>query len=243
VFSVDGILNINKPAGITSHRVVEEVRKILGIRRVGHMGTLDPQARGVLLLGVGKGTKLTSLLQGLPKTYRALMVLGIRTDTQDAWGRVISCQSDFKVSRTDIIEVFAQFQGEIEQVPPMFSAVKYRGRPLYKYGRKGIYLERKPRKVTIMRLELLDYRDNQVVFEVCCSKGTYVRTLCDDMGQRLGCGGHLADLERIKVGDFTIEQAIDLEKLRRSCQEGTLHQYLYTIDQIKETLSSDKEAG
>jgi tRNA pseudouridine55 synthase len=128
---LDGILNVYKLPGMTSHDVVKEVRRILGIRRVGHMGTLDPQAKGILLIGVGRGTKMASSLLALPKTYRATMVLGVKTDTQDAWGKIIGQNHDFRVTKADLLQVFSEFTGEIEQVPPIFSALKYRGKPLY----------------------------------------------------------------------------------------------------------------
>jgi tRNA pseudouridine55 synthase len=223
---------------MTSHDVVKEVRRILKIRRVGHMGTLDPQAKGVLLVGIGKGTKMARFLLELPKTYRAVMILGIRTDTQDALGKIIYKTTDFRISEAKLLQVFSEFIGEIDQIPPMFSAIKYKGRPLYSYGRKGVFLERKPRRVRIMELNLLEYKENRVAFELSCSKGTYVRTLCDDIGERLGCGGHLLDLERTKVGDFKVEQALRLEQLERGWLEGNLDQYLYSIEYIKNLLAN-----
>lgn len=225
--NLDGLLNINKQPGMTSHDVVKEVRKILGIKRVGHMGTLDPYAKGVLLVGVGKGTKMASFFLGLPKTYRATMVLGISTDTQDAWGKVIFQNNDFMVSKEDLLQVFSEFTGEIQQIPPIFSAIKYRGKPLYSYGRRGISVEIKPRKVTIKELTLVDYKDKRVDLEICCSKGTYIRTLCNDIGKRLGCGAHLADLERTRVGEFCIEEALTLKELEEALNQGELNRYLY----------------
>ncbi|OGW12597.1 MAG: tRNA pseudouridine(55) synthase TruB [Nitrospinae bacterium RIFCSPLOWO2_12_FULL_45_22] len=196
------------------------------------MGTLDPQAKGVLLIGVGRGTKMAPFLLELPKTYRAMMVLGIKTDTQDAWGKIISQKDDFRVSKEELLQVFSKFTGEIEQIPPIFSALKYHGKPLYSYARKGISLEIKPRKVNIKELRFLEYKDNRVDFEIYCSKGTYIRTLCNDIGERLGCGAHLARLERTRVGEFRIEEALTLKELERASAQGELDRYLHPIEPL-----------
>lgn len=211
---MDGILNINKPTGLTSHDVVKRVRRILKIQKVGHAGTLDPEASGVLLVCMGRGTKLVEHLMNLPKHYRGTMRLGIKTDTQDAWGQVIFQGSVPQFTREQLLGVFSEFTGVIQQVPPMFSALKHQGRRLYDLARQGIEVERQPREVQIRALRLLEVSGSLVDFEVECSRGTYVRTLCSDMGDRLGCGAHLSRLERIRVGPFALEEALTLEDLQ-----------------------------
>ncbi|MBI1987532.1 MAG: tRNA pseudouridine(55) synthase TruB [Nitrospinae bacterium] len=211
---MDGILNINKPRGLTSHDVVKRVRRILNIKKVGHAGTLDPEARGVLLVCVGRGTKLVEHLMNLPKLYRGTMRLGIKTDTQDAWGQVIFQGAEPQFTREQLLGVFSEFTGVIQQIPPMFSALKHQGRRLYDLARQGIQVERQPRQVQIRALRLLEVSGSLVDFEVECSRGTYVRTLCSDIGDRLGCGAHLSRLERIRVGPFALEEALTLEDLK-----------------------------
>lgn len=217
---MDGVLNLNKPGGMTSHDVVDRVRRILEIKKVGHAGTLDPGASGVLIICVGKATKLAGSFMKLTKSYRGTMVLGIRTDTQDAWGKVTSRDSQPECGWDPVRKIFSEYIGEIEQIPPMYSALKYRGRRLYSLARQGIQVERPPRKVYIFSLKLLDIRNAQVEFEVECSKGTYVRTLCSDIGDRLGCGAYLARLERTRVGEFRLEDALTLEDLQALKEKG-----------------------
>lgn len=209
-----GLLVIDKPAGMTSHDVVDRVRDVLGLKKVGHSGTLDPDATGVLLVGVGKATRLLSFLQTLPKTYTASVRFGITTDTQDAAGEVIderTCAFDVD----DLEREAARFVGEISQLPPMVSAVKVGGEPLHKAARRGEEVERKPRKVRIYRLEILSFdpETNGADLSVECSSGTYVRTLAHDLGEQLGCGAHVAALRRTVVGSFTEDEAIALDDL------------------------------
>lgn len=223
---MDGILNINKATGLTSHDVVKRVRKILKIKKVGHAGTLDPGASGVLLVCVGKGTKLVEQLMNLPKLYRGTMRLGIRTDTQDAWGQVIFQGPVPQFTREQLLAVFSEFTGVIQQVPPMFSALKHQGRRLYDLARQGIQVERQPREVQIRALRLMEVSGSLVEIEVECSRGTYVRTLCSDIGDRLGCGAHLSRLARIRVGPFSLEEALtleDLEGLKENPQQLAQH--------------------
>lgn len=213
---MDGILNINKPKGITSHDVVEQVRKIFRFKKIGHAGTLDPDATGVLVLCLGKATKSVRFLINDDKEYEAIMVLGISTDSQDASGRVLKRADNLKVSETDIYEVMEKFRGEIEQIPPMFSAVHYRGKRLYQLARQGKVVKRIPRPVKIFSLKVIKIELPRIKFNVVCSKGTYIRTLCADIGEALGCGAHQEELIRIRSGTFHIRDSLTLEELRKS---------------------------
>ncbi len=213
---MNGILVVNKPQGITSHDVVARVRRIFRIRRVGHAGTLDPLATGVLVILLGKSTKLFNKFQSLDKAYRATLKLGVTTHTADILGKVIEQRPYVGITQAKIEEVFQKFIGEIEQTPPMVSAVKIGGKRLYKLARKGIAVDRKPRVIRINTLRLINFVDSAVEFYVECSKGTYVRQLAEDMGRALGCGACITQIERTKVGDFAIEQAVKLEDLKES---------------------------
>jgi len=207
------VLIVDKPQGMTSHDVVVRLRRSSGIRKIGHSGTLDPAATGVMLVLVGRATKIARFLVELEKEYRGHMILGRTTDTQDAAGRVTGERDASGVTREQVEAAFARFVGEIEQVPPMVSAVKHEGTPLYVLARKGVEVERKPRTVTIERLRLLGFEPPRVAFGVVCSKGTYVRTLAADVGEVLGCGAHLGGLERVRVGEFGVGDARPLEEL------------------------------
>lgn len=211
---MDGFLNVNKPKGITSHDVVDEIRRLVGREKVGHTGTLDPEATGVLPVAVGKATKVIQFLKE-GKEYRATMRLGITTDTQDITGKVIAKSEEINVSEDKTREAFKDFLGKIEQVPPMVSALKVKGKRLYKLAREGKEIERPKREVEIYNLNLLKYKPPDITFEVSCSKGTYVRTLCHDMGKALGPGACLKSLVRTKSGIFTLEESHTLEELRR----------------------------
>ncbi len=213
---MDGILSINKPKGITSHDVVVQVRKIFHLQKVGHAGTLDPDATGVLVICLGKATKSVRFLVNDDKEYEAIMVLGISTDSQDAGGRVLKRIDKLKVSETDVREAIKGFRGEIEQVPPMLSAVHYRGKRLYQLARQGKVVKRIPRPIKIFSLEILKMELPRVKFSVVCSKGTYIRTLCADIGEALGCGAHQAELIRIRSGAFHIRDSLTLEELRKA---------------------------
>ncbi len=206
---MNGVVIVDKPAGITSHDAVDKVRKILGTKKAGHTGTLDPIATGVLPVCVGEATKIVSFLQGDDKVYEVTMLLGVRTDTQDVTGRVIAEQA-CRVSETEIHDVLVAFSGTITQVPPQYSAVKVRGKALYKWARKGVTVEVPARQVEIREILLRKIELPRVRFAVTCSKGTYVRTLCADMGDRLGCGATLESLRRTRNGIFREENAICL---------------------------------
>jgi len=188
---VDGILNINKPRDRTSFSVVAMVRRLSGERRVGHAGTLDPAATGVLPVCLGQGTRVTEYLVDAAKTYRAQIELGVATDTYDASGKITEQGDPSGISREQVESALASFRGTIQQIPPMYSAVKHLGQPLYKLARSGIEVERKSRRAEIYRLEITDWQLPVVTIEVECSKGTYIRSLAYDLGRSLGCGAHL----------------------------------------------------
>ncbi len=210
-----GVLLVDKPAGPTSHDVVDAVRRGFGIRKVGHCGTLDPLATGLLILVLGKATRLAQYLIGDDKEYRGHLVLGISTDSQDAQGEIVDRRPIDSVTEERVAEVFARFQGDILQTPPMVSAIKKGGKPLYKLARKGKSVEREPRLVHIYELLLEGFDPPRVAFSVRCSKGTYVRTLCADIGESLGCGAHLGGLRRIRSGSFDVEEAAAFEEILR----------------------------
>ncbi len=208
---MNGILVIDKPQGITSHAVVGKVRRALGVKRVGHAGTLDPLATGLLVVGVGSATRLIEYLQAQDKGYVATFRLGLTTDSQDITGTVVEERDCSAVSAAQIENACSAFVGEIDQVPPMFSALKRDGVPLYRLARKGIEVERASRRITISRLEVVDIAGNEVTIAVACSKGTYIRTLCHDIGARLGCGGCMTSLRRVRSGAFDESMAVSLE--------------------------------
>ncbi len=211
-----GVLNVRKPVGPTSHDVVARVRRILGIRRVGHSGTLDPLADGVLLVCVGQATRLVEYLNDLPKQYLADLLYGVVTDTQDLSGTILERRDAGHLTRAVVAAELARFRGRIEQVPPMYSALKVDGKPLYERARRGEVVERAPRPVEIYCLELRDFTAGPEpvgTLDVTCSSGTYVRTLCHDLGARLGTGAAMAALTRTAIGEFRVEHAASLEEL------------------------------
>lgn len=210
---MDLVININKPEGITSQKITLKVKKILNAKKAGHTGTLDPSATGILLICLNNATRLASYFSSLDKEYRAVIKLGEATDTQDAEGNVIEKSGRIAVDRSALKNTLKSFTGKILQKPPMFSALKFKGKPLYKYARKGIDIPRKPRKVQIHNIELLDINFPFVSFKVVCSKGTYIRTLSDDIGKKLGIWAHLFELERTAVGPFNIKDAVRIEEL------------------------------
>ncbi|MBI2608415.1 MAG: tRNA pseudouridine(55) synthase TruB [Deltaproteobacteria bacterium] len=206
-------MNINKPKDITSFGVVSSLKKKLNVKKIGHAGTLDPMATGVLLVCLGEATKLVPYLMDLKKEYGALMKLGEETTTEDRTGVVTKTQDYFRLTETDIRKVFRVFRGESEQRPPLFSALKYKGKPLYKYARDGIEISPSTRKITVYKLEILDISLPFVRFRVECSKGTYIRSLCRDIGNVLGVGAHLFELERTSIGTFHVDKSISLEDI------------------------------
>ena len=232
--SYHGVLIVNKPDGWTSHDVVKRVRTVLGIPKVGHAGTLDPHATGVLPVLIGKGTKIAQYLLGWDKEYAAVLQLGQMTDTQDAWGAVLEEKSYERLSEDDVRSVFMDFHGAIQQVPPMYSAVKVGGQPLYKKARKGQTVERQPKTVVIHDLEIQRVAIPEVSFRVACSKGTYVRTLCADIGDRLGVGGHLKWLQRRRVGPLHLDQAVEMESLIDGVDLVQLDGAWWSLDRVLE---------
>lgn len=217
--SVSGIIIFDKPYGFSSNGALQKVRWLLNADKGGHTGSLDPLATGVLPLCFGEATKFSRYLLDADKEYQAVMQLGVTTDTADAEGEVLETK-DVNVSAADIEAVLTQFRGEIQQIPPMHSALKKDGQPLYKLARQGITVERAARTVTIKHLELLSYADGQARILVDCSKGTYIRTLVEDIGAALGCGAHVAELRRTKAGPFDLTHAVTLEELEALHAEG-----------------------
>jgi len=236
---MNGILNIFKPKGISSYQTVKEVRDIFNISKAGHTGTLDPSASGVLLVCIGQATKIAEFLVGLKKHYQGEMILGISTDSQDSEGKIIQKREvGTDIDENRIKDIFQKYEGTISQTPPMFSAAHYKGKRLYRLARKGIEVKRNPKKVKIYQLNLINFYQevNPIVkFEVICSKGTYIRTLCNDIGDELGCGAHLSNLVRKKVGNFSIEDSLNLEELKKEKALGK--RYLISIDSALEELN------
>jgi tRNA pseudouridine55 synthase len=221
-----GFLVVDKPAGLTSHDVVDAARRWFRTRRVGHLGTLDPQATGVLPLAVRDATKLVPFVPGSPKVYRGAIRLGVETDTLDGDGRVVARHEGPLPSEAAVREALASLVGEHEQVPPMFSAVKQGGVPLYRRARRGEEVERTPRKVRIDAFTLLAWRPPDAEVEVHCAPGTYVRVLAAELGHRLGCGAYLKELCRLRSGPFEIGQAASLDELEAAAERGEIEQRL-----------------
>lgn len=238
-----GIINVLKPTGMTSHDVVGFLRRTLNIKKVGHTGTLDPNAAGVLPICIGKATKVAQFIVDKDKKYRAELTLGQATDTQDKYGKVIN-EAKVNVNEADIRRVFDKFKGEIFQIPPMFSAIKHKGKKLYELAREGKTIEREPRKVTIYNLDIIEINDNKILFDVECSKGTYVRTLCNDIGEALDTFGHMSMLVRTTVEKFDISDSLTLDEIEKYAQEDKIGLLLKPIDfvlsQYKELILDDE---
>lgn len=213
---ISGILIVDKSAGISSAKVVARVKKLLKARKAGHTGTLDPFATGVLVCCINRATKLSRFFLHGEKKYEAILHLGIETDTQDSTGKVTNTYNNIEFSEKTIRSVFKQFEGTITQLPPVYSALKYKGIPLYKHARKNKPVQKPARRVSILSLEILEINLPTIRFEVSCSAGTYIRTLCADIGEALGCGGHLKELRRTESSGFTIKDAATLEELEKS---------------------------
>lgn len=210
---MDGIIIINKPSGCTSHDIVSKIRKKLNIKKVGHTGTLDPLATGVLPILLGNATKLSKYLINHDKEYIATIKLGVKTDTADIEGIVLEKQEVPQISEKQIIEVLDSCIGKQKQIPPMYSAIKVKGKKLYEYARNGENIEVEPRDIEIYNIELIQYKDNNIKFKVACSKGTYIRSLCENIAQKLNTIGTMLELKRTQVGIFKIEEAAELEEL------------------------------
>ena len=231
---MNGIININKPRGFTSHDVVAKLRGILKTKKIGHTGTLDPDAVGVLPVCVGRATKVADMLTASEKEYVAEVTLGSKTDTQDASGTVLAT-AEVSVTEEDVLRVAREFVGDSMQIPPMYSAIKQDGKKLYELARAGVEVEREPRPITIhaIEVETLDLEHHRFTMRVACSKGTYIRTLCQDMGDRLGCFAHMSALNRTKSGRFCLEDAITLEDVERLTQ-GEDFSFLQPVDKVFE---------
>ena len=232
---MNGIINIYKEQGYTSHDVVAKLRGILRMKKIGHTGTLDPDAVGVLPVCTGRATKLCGMITDWGKTYEAVMLLGTRTDTQDISGNILS-HTEVNVTKIQIMDVIGSFTGEYDQIPPMYSALKHNGKKLYELARQGIEIERKPRRVNIKSILIndinLEDNDKTVTFTVECSKGTYIRTLCEDIGNRLGCGACMQSLKRTRVGSFSIDNSYTLSQIEQMVQAGKTDEILTPIDEM-----------
>ena len=216
---LEGILLIDKPSGLTSHDVVDRVRRKLKMKRIGHAGTLDPLATGLLIILVGKATKLSQYLMSLDKVYEGTITLGVATNTYDAEGEVMTTKPVPELSSETVEETLSAFIGDQYQTPPMFSAVKINGQPLYKLARKGQEIEREPRFIRISRFDVTRFDTPEIDFSLDCTKGTYVRTLASDIGEKLDCGGYLSALRRTASDKFHIKDAIELEAFQEADRE------------------------
>jgi tRNA pseudouridine55 synthase len=228
---MNGIIVIDKPAGWTSFDVIAKLRGILKEKRIGHSGTLDPMATGVLPVFIGRATRAVEFVESDSKIYVAGLRLGIVTDTQDTTGSILSV-SDVSVSEQAVAGAVLKFTGVQEQLPPMYSAIKIGGQKLYELARRGIDADRKPRRITIDAIEILKHKDNDYLLRVACSKGTYIRTLCHDIGGSLGCGGTMASLRREQAGSFTLKDAVSLEDTDAAMMAGRINDLLRPVDAV-----------
>ena len=231
-YTQNNVVNLFKPSGPTSFDMVWSVRKILGVKKAGHIGTLDPIADGVLPICLNQSTRIIQFLSSLQKTYRATLELGSETDTQDATGRKISTNDPSLINEAKMKQVFQTFVGEQDQIPPMYSAKKKNGIPLYKLARNGINIHRDPVKVVVYSIDFIKKEGNRVLFEVRCSSGTYIRTLSHDVGKKLGCYAHMVRLTRTKVGLFGLGRTLTLEELKTSHEEGSLSKKLLHLEEV-----------
>lgn len=216
---MDGILIVDKPRGVTSHDIVDFIRKRFDLKKVGHAGTLDPIATGILVILIGKYTKSSGLFLNKDKEYEAALVLGATSDTLDAWGNIKTSGMPENITEKDIKNAFNKFLGPIEQIPPSYSAVKFKGKKLYELARKGIEVKLEPRKIIINKIDISEISIPEVSFSVNCSKGTYIRQLCADVGAVLGCGAYLSKLRRTRSGEFVIGEALTVDELKNMDKE------------------------
>ncbi len=236
---INGILNIYKEKGFTSFDVVAKLRGVLGQKKIGHTGTLDPMAEGVLAVCAGSATKLCGLLTDADKEYETVLLLGKTTDTQDIWGKVLKETGQEEVKKLDtseVIKAVRSFEGNIEQIPPMYSAIKQNGKKLYELAREGKTVERKSRRITIYGIDILSVELPFVRLKVSCSKGTYIRTLCEDIGNRLGCGGTMKELLRLRSGSFMLKDSLRLSEIKELKESGALDRALIPADRLFEDL-------
>lgn len=228
---ISGILNIKKEAGFTSHDVVAKLRGIVHQKKIGHTGTLDPDATGVLPVCLGKATKLCDIIGDWDKTYEAVLLLGKETDTEDTSGKILE-EKEVTVTEEEIQNIILSFQGTYDQIPPMYSAKKVNGKKLYELARQGIVIERKPCPVTLSSIHIKKIELPYVTFEVTCSKGTYIRSLCRDIGVKAGCGGCMAGLVRIRVSSFRIEEGFTLSEVEEMRDRDTLSEHIIPVDKV-----------
>lgn len=233
---IDALLSVNKPQGWTSHDVVDFLRRLSGWKKVGHFGSLDPLATGLLLTGIGRATRLFPFLSRLPKAYEGCIRLGQATDTYDAEGKPVGPVSSHYPPEDKLKEMLQSFEGEIEQLPPPFSAKKYRGEPLYRLARSGRQVPLKPVKVKIYQFQLIKYEPPDLLFQVVCSSGTYIRSLAHDLGQRAGCGAHLAQLKRVAIGPFSLDKAYTPAQIEEGFKKGQMETLLTPLEIILENL-------
>ncbi len=234
--TLNQVVNLYKPSGPTSFAMVSSVKRILGVKKAGHIGTLDPMAEGILPICLNQSTRIIQFLSPLSKHYQCTMTLGMATDTQDSTGKTIFEGDPSRVTETQVRNVLASFVGEQKQVPPMFSAKKNKGIPLYKLARNGITIERKPVSVHFYSIDFVNVNENRVEFEAHCSAGTYLRTLCHDIGQRLGCGAHMSRLIRKQVGVFDQDSSVSPEALESASVNGKLADVLFPVEKVLEFL-------
>ncbi len=223
--TISGVLVVDKPVGYTSHDIVQIIRRGTGIRRAGHTGTLDPRASGVLVVLLGPAVRLSEYVSASDKRYQAVIQLGTTTDTYDADGEVLT-NNPVNITEEQFVAALQSFIGEIEQVPPPYSAVKVKGRKAYEIAREGEEIDLQPRKIRVYSLELLEWAPPEAVIDVYCSSGTYIRSLANDLGKMLGCGAHLVGLRRTKSGRFTLRDAVPLRKLKEAFEQGNWYQYV-----------------
>ena len=233
---ITGVLLLDKPIDLSSNHALQRTKRAFNANKAGHTGTLDPFATGLLICCFGKATKISTLMLEADKSYRATLSLGVETDSGDLTGEAVQRAelAGLDLSRERVLEVLQQFTGEIEQIPPMHSALKRDGKPLYEYARQGIVLEREPRKVTIYGIELLSLEADSMIIDVKSSKGTYIRTLAQDIGRALGCYAHLSALRRLSVGDFLLSDAVTLEQIQKEAEENpaNLQNYLIPLEKV-----------
>lgn len=233
---INGGLVVNKPRGISSHDTLDKLRKLLPEISIGHTGTLDPQAEGVLFALLGKATKISSFIEYWDKEYLAKIKLGVKTDTYDLEGKILEAVEEIQVTESEIKESVGSLVGEISQTPPVYSAIKYKGKKLYEYARAGVEIKPEKRKVTIKNLEIIGINLPYIELKIDCSKGTYIRSIANDLGEKLRCGAVLASLVRTKVGPYKLEQALTLEKVEEICEQNKISDYIIPIPDILKDL-------
>jgi len=243
---VSGVIVIDKPKGVTSFKMVQWARRCLKIKKIGHTGTLDPIATGVLPLCIGRATKLVQFIMAGNKLYEGVIRLGITTDTYDAFGSIIEKKEIPDTNIETLKNIAKTFIGKQMQTPPAYSAAKYQGVPLYKFARKGLHIKKEPREIEIFSFDITSFKGSDVTFKIYCTKGTYIRSVAHEFGLRLGCGAHLASLTRIKSGPFSIDKAYDPKKIEEAITKGELNKFLITeeeaLSHIPYVIISDETA-